>query len=61
MVHEQFLQLMNMDKDLDVFVEMFNANLLQAAQGDKEEKDDDDDKSEPPQTMKEKHKMVEML
>ncbi len=34
-----------MDKDLDVFVEMSNANLLQAAQGDKE---DDDDESEPP-------------
>ncbi len=62
MGHEQFLELVNMDKDLDVFGEMSNANLLQAARGDKEEKDDDDDdEAEPPQTMKEKHKMVEML
>ena len=57
---QEFLHMVAMDADLDVFGEMSNAELLQTARGGNES-DEEDDTDQVPQSMAEKYKMVEIL
>ena len=57
---EEFLEMVAMDADLEVFGDLSNADLLQAARGHEDE-DEDDEPKEVPQTIAEKFKMMEML